>query len=62
MDEIEQRFKDNFAPVENNVKNMKNGLSWLWGQISKLAEIIVRPLQKFIDNLSDGNNKGDDWF
>lgn len=65
MDEIEERLKNNFAPLEQNLKQMEVGLSWLWNQIYKLLSLILTPLEKGINWLignTESNNKGDEWF
>jgi len=65
MDEIEQSLQKNFAPLEQNFKNMEYGLKWLFGRIYVLLGFIATPLEKVIKYLfgiDDSKSKGDDWL
>lgn len=65
MDEIEQRIQNTFTPAQQNLNNMKTGLSWLWSNIYSLLILILTPVEKGINWLignNDSDTKGEDWF
>lgn len=65
MDEIEQNLQKNFAPLEQNFKNMEVGLKWMFGRIYVLLGFLLKPLEnglKWLFGMEEGNSKGDDWL
>lgn len=65
MDEIERNLQKNFAPLEQNFKNMEVGLKWVFGRIYALLGFIAIPIEKGLKSLfgmEEGNSKGDDWL
>lgn len=62
MDEIEKQMQQNFAPIEQNFKNMERGLAWLFKKIYALFGYLAIPLEKLYNYISGESSKGDDWL
>jgi hypothetical protein len=55
-------MQQNFAPIEQNFKNMERGLAWLFKKIYALLGYLAIPLEKLYNFISGESSKGDDWL
>lgn len=62
MDEIEKQMQQNFAPIEQNFKNMERSLAWLFKKIYALFGYLAIPLEKLYNYISGESSKVDDWL